>query len=62
LGAASHKDSTITLAAAKMGEVYGNREDDNILVAAAKPVPSSPSEPKNTWAFDVRYFFAIFPQ
>ena len=37
-----------------MGEVYGNREDDNILVAAAKPVPSSPSEPKNTWAFDLQ--------
>jgi hypothetical protein len=43
--AGTHKDSTITLAAAKMGEVYGNREDDNILVATAKPVPSSPSEP-----------------
>jgi hypothetical protein len=23
-------------------------------VAAAKPVPSSPSEPKNTWAFDLQ--------
>jgi hypothetical protein len=52
--AGTHKDSTSTLAAAKMGKVYRNREDDNILVAAAKPAPSSPSEPKKTWAFDLQ--------
>ena len=37
-----------------MGEVYGYREDDNILVAAEKPAPSSPSEPKETRALDLQ--------
>lgn len=51
--AGSHKDSASALAAAKMGEAYGYRNDENtLLVAAAKPIASS--EPKESWAKDLQ--------
>ncbi|CAG2189777.1 unnamed protein product [Mytilus edulis] len=43
--AGTHKDSVSALAAAKMGEAYGYRKNDEVCVAAAKPMVANDNNP-----------------
>ncbi|CAG2237679.1 unnamed protein product [Mytilus edulis] len=47
--AGTHKDSVSALSAAKMGEAYGYRKNDEVCVAAAKPMVANDNNPEQAF-------------